>query len=161
MSAVNTNCLEGMACPECGYTERFKIIALTTATIADDGCEDHADFEYDESARCECVGCGHVATVGAFYGRPPKLAFPEEQRMAVISTGHVTEEDSEAIPRLIRNGTINGMTREHGWMISVSSNDGDLPRLHAILNAARESGFHWVLLDCDGDTVDGLEVFDW
>jgi hypothetical protein len=99
--------------------------------------------------------------VGAFYGRPPKLAFPEEQRMAVISTGHVTEEDSEAIPRLIRNGSINGMTREHGWMISVSSNDGDLPRLHAILNAARESGFHWVLLDCDGDTVDGLEVFDW
>ena len=34
MSAENTNCLEGMACPECGYTERFKIIALTTATIA-------------------------------------------------------------------------------------------------------------------------------
>lgn len=160
MSAENTNCLEGMACPECGYTERFKIIALTTATIADDGCEDHEDLEYDERARCECVSCGHVATVGVFAGRPPKLAFPEE-RMAVASTAHVTQEDSEAISKLIRIGTINGMTREFGWLIHVDSNDGDIPALNAVLSGARESGFHWVLLDSDGDQIEGLPVYDW
>jgi len=81
--------------------------------------------------------------------------------MAVLSTGHVTYDDSQAIPRLIRNGTINGAIREYGWLIHVESNDGDLPALNAILTAARERGFFWVLLDCDADFVDGLPVYDW
>ncbi len=156
----NSNCLEGMACPECDYDKRFDITAITVATITDEGSDDHGDLEYDDTARCVCCGCGHVSTVGVFRGEAPKLVFAEE-RMAVVSTGHVTEDENLAIPRLIRNGTIKGMARRHGWLIHVHSSDGDLASLNTVLTAARQSGFQWVLLDCDGDLVEGLPAYDW
>ena len=35
------------------------------------------------------------------------------------------------------------------------------PGLAAVLKYARHQGCNLVLLDCDGDIVDGLPVFDW
>ena len=80
----NTNCLEGMACPECGSFGPFKI-SVTQAGIVlvyDDGTEDidSDGIDWDDNSRCECL-CGHVATVGEFCGSPAP-EFNEFQKAA-------------------------------------------------------------------------------
>lgn len=156
----NTNCLEGMACPECKADERFKISACTWAIIKDDGCDDHEDMEYGVASPCICVECQHSATVGEFLGLPAKPLIPME-RMAVLSTGHVTFEDSKLITPAIRNGRIIGMWRDHGWLIHVDSEDEGLSSLRAVLSTAKDCGFHWVLLDSAGDQIAELPSYDW
>jgi len=62
----NTNCLAGMRCPECASEERFKVVGLTTATLTDDGAEEHDGLDYDSKAPCTCVACGHEGLVAEF-----------------------------------------------------------------------------------------------
>jgi hypothetical protein len=48
---TNTNCLEGIRCPDCGNEESFRIAAKTIVTVTDDGIEDHGDMEWDDDSR--------------------------------------------------------------------------------------------------------------
>lgn len=63
---MNTNCLEGMCCPECGQAESFRIQAQSLFTMFDNGTEDYADVEYDDGSYCECTGCDHTGIVDDF-----------------------------------------------------------------------------------------------
>lgn len=52
---TNTNCLEGIACPKCGYSESFHIEAIVVLYVTDDGSEDRGGNHYwDASSRCFC-----------------------------------------------------------------------------------------------------------
>jgi predicted RNA-binding Zn-ribbon protein involved in translation (DUF1610 family) len=62
----NSNCLAGFQCPNCGQTDRFKIIALCEVTVVDEGTEESSGFEWDSDSVCTCPDCGRVATVGVF-----------------------------------------------------------------------------------------------
>jgi len=53
----NENCLEGIICPKCGQEDEFKITALITCLVNDDGSEPMGDHEWDDESRCECVSC--------------------------------------------------------------------------------------------------------
>ncbi len=48
---TNTNCLEGIQCPQCGNADRFRIVATSLFTVTDDGTEDHGDVEWDSTYR--------------------------------------------------------------------------------------------------------------
>lgn len=157
---TNTNCLEGMKCPECGYEDEFIIAAQTWATIGDDGCEDHADIEYDETAACKCRECNYIATVGVFLGEPPKLKFPEE-RMAVISTSHVSNYDRNNIESMINSGDLNGMIRPEGWLVHTDGGVFGHDSINNVLSKANAAGFQWLLFDCDGEQIEGLPTYDW
>jgi hypothetical protein len=62
----NNNCLEGMGCPNCGSEGPFKIEAVSTFTVSDDGTEDHGDVEWDDESFCQCEDCDHKGTVADF-----------------------------------------------------------------------------------------------
>jgi hypothetical protein len=69
---MNSNCLEGFACPRCGSDGPFDITATTVATMYDDGCDGTADIEWEDTSPCVCKSCGHGAQVRAFH-RPDAL----------------------------------------------------------------------------------------
>jgi hypothetical protein len=65
----NTNCLEGMKCPECGSLEPFRIEIKTMLLMYDDGSEDDklsGSQEWDDDSYCECCGCLRHGTVQDF-----------------------------------------------------------------------------------------------
>jgi hypothetical protein len=63
----NTNCLAGMACPECGSEAPLNIVCTATYTFYDDGTDyDHDGIEWDEDSPCQCKMCCHTAKAGDF-----------------------------------------------------------------------------------------------
>jgi hypothetical protein len=65
---TNTNCLEGVRCPKCGYEEGFYISALVELYVLDDGTEDQGgDHLWEGDSPCRCGSCEHEATVDDFY----------------------------------------------------------------------------------------------
>lgn len=69
---MNTNCLEGWKCPECGYEHDFKIYGAVThhdeIYLTDDGVESigGGNTEWADDAVAVCGGCGFTATVKDF-----------------------------------------------------------------------------------------------
>lgn len=63
---ANTNCLEGMACPECGNLEPFHIWGTAVFLAHDDGTESYSDVAWEPDDQCACPSCGYVGTVGDF-----------------------------------------------------------------------------------------------
>lgn len=63
---TNTNCLEGIKCPDCGNEESFRIAARTIATVTDDGTEDYGDMEWDDDSYAECAACLRHGTLKDF-----------------------------------------------------------------------------------------------
>lgn len=70
---ANKNCLEGMACPECGSEGPFQIVATALMEVHDDGVEGPASsfgqgYQWTSGSFCRCAACEHEATVGDFGG---------------------------------------------------------------------------------------------
>ncbi len=55
---MNTNCLENRACPKCGQTEHFDVVATSVFRLLDSGTDHHRDVEYGEDSATECPDCG-------------------------------------------------------------------------------------------------------
>ncbi|MBU1249088.1 MAG: hypothetical protein KKB70_10350 [Proteobacteria bacterium] len=70
MTTINTNCLEGMACPnpECGHAEGFCVSVSATAFVMDGGVDEVDGIEWDSRSECSCPNCGFDGTVGEFRG---------------------------------------------------------------------------------------------
>ena len=84
-SNPNTNCLDGMACPECGEFGPFSIFAVQAGmvSVSDNGTDFiNGNVEWEDTSRCECLGCGHAATVGEFRGQG-RSAFNQYQRLVI------------------------------------------------------------------------------
>lgn len=63
---ANTNCLEGIKCPDCGNEDTFLIAGKSMFTVTDDGTEDHGDVEWDEDSYAECTECRRSGTLKDF-----------------------------------------------------------------------------------------------
>lgn len=69
-----SNCTEGLMCPECGWTGRFIVIdARVTCTLVDDGVCEYEGCEYESDTQMRCGGCSHAGTVAEFT-LPPAAA---------------------------------------------------------------------------------------
>lgn len=66
---TNTNILEGIRCPKCGYETMFNISVRCFAEVTDSGCETFGDNEWDENSECHCCApdCEHTAKLKDFY----------------------------------------------------------------------------------------------
>ena len=62
----NTNCLEGMKCPECGSLEPFDIRVTVTMEVSDLGTDDYNDVEWENGSQCCCRMCGFDGVVSDF-----------------------------------------------------------------------------------------------
>jgi len=66
---MNTNCLQGIKCPTCGYEDGFKISCVSLMFVTDDGMEETKNsggYEWDDDSYCECDECGKHGTVKDF-----------------------------------------------------------------------------------------------
>lgn len=62
----NTNCLEGIRCPKCGYTESFNITATCVCEVTDDGIESYGDAEWESDAVTSCRRCQFMSKLKDF-----------------------------------------------------------------------------------------------
>ncbi len=63
---MNTNCLEGIRCPECGSYGPFGIGTHCSAIVHDDGVEETSGHEWDKFSPITCQKCDHDGAVGDF-----------------------------------------------------------------------------------------------
>ncbi len=86
-----------------------------------------------------------------------------EERMAVLSTGHLPQKEAVLVTKMLKSGDLIGMEREEGWLLHTrTSNTSDLlTALTYILGFAAGQGFVWVLFDRDAEPADEFEVYDW
>ncbi len=63
---INTNCLEGMACPSCKSKGDFRIWVSGDALVSDDGIADIENLEWDDDSSCACRECTYGGTVSGF-----------------------------------------------------------------------------------------------
>lgn len=115
----NHNCLEGIACPKCKQEDVFSIVTTCKALVHDDGIEGTNRHEWNSNASITCRECMYSGTVAEFSGVPAAPVIPEE-RMGVLSTAHVSYEESLLIPVLLASGALIGMEREEGWLVHTS-----------------------------------------
>jgi len=64
--AANTNCLEGVRCPQCGYQDHFFISGTSLFSVYDDGTDSHEDVEWDDASYIRCASCRHEGTLRVF-----------------------------------------------------------------------------------------------
>lgn len=64
---ANTNCLEGIKCPECGQEDEFRIEVVMTAKVKDEGVADvSGDTYWDKDSWCYCPQCEREGKVKEF-----------------------------------------------------------------------------------------------
>jgi hypothetical protein len=110
---TNTNCLENIACPQCGQADSFIIEVTTRADVTDEGAETFGHMHWDERSFIECKHCETDGIVAEFTRQPPgrkmldmntKRALWANGALASFRavTGQTAEEEaSEAICDLI------------------------------------------------------------
>jgi len=76
---TNENCLQGIRCPACGQEDRFKITALITCVVTDDGSDPVGDHEWDGDSSTHCPDCGFDGKLKAF--RKPVDLPPDPDNM--------------------------------------------------------------------------------
>ena len=65
-----TNCLEGIACPQCGNDAMIYIEAKTLTVVTDDGAEAFGDMDWDGDSYAECPDCQHRGRLNGFRVAP-------------------------------------------------------------------------------------------
>ena len=66
-SEPNENCLEDIACPNCGNRYRFGIVGTTKFDVQDDGSSgNEGDHEWDENSITSCDDCRHAGVLSDF-----------------------------------------------------------------------------------------------
>lgn len=63
---ANDNCLEGIICPQCGQEDRFRITAIITCVVTDEGSDPVGDHYWDDDSFTSCPECGFQGTLKQF-----------------------------------------------------------------------------------------------
>lgn len=84
----------------------------------------------------------------------------------VLSTAHITERTSEILTSDAIDGLVAYPKGEYGFFVYVpeESSEGisDCPKdLMACIEAAKERGCEWLMLERDAETMETLPTYDW
>jgi hypothetical protein len=81
---TNSNCLEGMQCPNCDSEGPFWMTAKARFFVSDNGTEEFNGIAWSGTDICECVACRYDGTVRDFqYPRP----YSEEDADRLLQLG--------------------------------------------------------------------------
>lgn len=73
---ANTNCLEGLRCPnpKCKQDSKLFIVGLAEFDVTDDGAEVVGDIEWDDNSHARCPECGASGSLFQFRfdGKPKR-----------------------------------------------------------------------------------------
>lgn len=97
------------------------------------------------------------------------MAQHDVRRFIVLSTGHVTEKTAKLLDDVPVDEwpCLGGRYGQYGWFLYAhdencgTGKDAIPDDLFAVMTWARKQGFEYLLLDCDGDEVEGLPIHDW
>jgi hypothetical protein len=91
---------------------------------------------------------------------------PQIDKVPLLSTGHLTENTYDRLQET--EGEELGISivarYDEGCFVYVGDDNVDetTPEdLAAVFAWAKEQGFYWVRIDRDGDTVEGLQTYEW
>lgn len=87
----NTNCLENLACPQCGNQEVLLVVATVTARVHDDGVESYHDPEWHPASPVSCPRCQHHDVLSSFE------VVSQGPTLIEVAGWHVTHDDSDAV----------------------------------------------------------------
>ena len=84
----------------------------------------------------------------------------EKLQMIVVSTGHIREEDRDIFDSEC------SMQNENGYLVYVSNvYKNPWKSLHSnyqkIVDLCIKEDCRYIMFDCDGPFIDGLEIFQW
>ena len=124
---MNTNHLEGRACPKCGYDEHFRVEGMAVFIVVDDGTEDHAGARYDEDSWANCPECNYTGTWKDFKAT-------ETMRKAVVpnegwTVGDIDFWDEsrpealEGVQSLIESMMHGARNGDHVFIVKVATGD--------------------------------------
>ena len=94
-------------------------------------------------------------------------------QLLVVSTANITEADDDALGANVGSDTLhlNAAKDSYGYFVYTgfvedrTAKDfveaGYSEAVFNVLKAAHDAGCIYVKFDCDGETIEGLEVFDW
>lgn len=85
------------------------------------------------------------------------------EKMAVVSTAHISHADIKRLENDIRTGDTNGLIRDEGLIIYTGlPNELDkYPTLKPVVDMAIADNVLWIMLDMDGEVYDNLPQYDW
>lgn len=63
---ANSNCLEGLRCPDCGNDSRFYIAGTALFEVFDDGTGDVEQIDWEDDSNCLCPNCQKSGKVSEF-----------------------------------------------------------------------------------------------
>lgn len=100
---------------------------------------------------------------------------PSEERIAVLSTGHITKRDAEMLDLVADDKRhlapfIIYPHGEYGWLINAVQTSFDLEQIERdgysqdfqrLLQDAEKHGYSWLLLDRDGTAYPNYPTHDW
>lgn len=86
---TNRNCLDDIRCPQCGQQDRFKIAALITCVVTDNGSEPAGDHEWDDDSSTHCPQCGFDGKLKCFRKRHRLPPDPENMNGSRAAWGGV------------------------------------------------------------------------
>ena len=89
---MNTNCLEGVRCPQCGNQDEFRIEVVAVCKVTDDSAEITGDLEWTDDSWCYCPKCDNEGILGKFRDQDDK-----QMRLAVPCSicGRTPEEHDD------------------------------------------------------------------
>lgn len=87
----------------------------------------------------------------------------EISKMLTISTAHITERTGKLLDEEIL-GLCVYKKLDYGWFIHLLDDLDkiEIPEdLRKCLSLAQSLGCEWLCLDCDGEVLDFLDVYEW
>ncbi len=88
----------------------------------------------------------------------------EIEKTLVVTTGHIQYSTTKWMDDE-KNASVSVDAYEYGWRVYVGSDftpDPHIPPdLYVLMKLAHDNGCKWLRLDCDGDELDGFQMFDW
>ncbi|WMC09547.1 hypothetical protein PU634_10505 [Oceanimonas pelagia] len=94
----------------------------------------------------------------------------EQEKLVLLSTGHISEPDARRLEQLARELHMEERlwNRGYGFMMQVELMQDaiaecqlPLTSLPWVLDYVRERGAQWLLLDRDVETIEDLPTYDW
>jgi hypothetical protein len=100
---VNTDCLEGIRCPDCGNEEAFYIETSAVMYVTDDGAESRGDTSWNDDSHTQCAQCELSGKLATF-----RVASTQQYTVA-SSHGLITvDANGKIIGRRLDNKDVDG-----------------------------------------------------
>src|ERR1700722_14907404 len=98
MPMVNTNCLEGIKCPDCGNEDAFYIDTSAVMYVTDDGAENRGDTSWNDESHTECAQCERSGKLADFRAKP--FPTPTSGHSEINTKGRI-EDDHKVLYDLV------------------------------------------------------------